>query len=121
MTPSDLTSRVSRDACVLGVALAGPAAYLGGLDGALGAAAGAGIAVGNFRWLASRAQATGGDGSPARPLWSLAAGLRLAAVVVALGVVVASGHAHPLAIVAGVSVIPIVVVVHGLRGAREGA
>ena len=45
MTPSDLTSRVSRDACVLGVALAGPAAYLGGLDGALGAAAGAGIAV----------------------------------------------------------------------------
>src|SRR6266446_2571395 len=100
MTPSDLTSRVSRDACVLGVALAGPAAYLGGLDGALGAAAGAGIALGNFRWL----------GSPARSLWSLAAGLRLAAVVAALGVVVASGHAHPLAIVAGVSVIPIAVV-----------
>jgi len=65
---------VSRDACVLGVALAGPAAYLGGLDGALGAAAGAGIAVGNFRWLASRAQGAGGDGSPARALWSLAAG-----------------------------------------------
>jgi len=62
-----------------------PAAYLGGLDGALGAAAGAGIALGNFRWLASRAQATGGDGSPARSLWSLAAGLRLAAVVAALG------------------------------------
>ena len=121
MTPGDLTSRVSRDACVLGVALAGPAAYLGGLDGALGAAAGAGIALGNFRWLASRAQATGADGSPARSLWSLAAGLRLAAVVAALGVVVASGHAHPLAIVAGVSVIPIAVVVHGLRGARAEA
>src|SRR6267378_3827554 len=101
MTPSDLTSRVSRDACVLGVALAGPAAYLGG--------------------LAARAQGAGGDGSPARALWSLAAGLRLAAVVAALGVAVASGHAHPLAIVAGLSVIPIAVVVHGLLGAREGA
>src|SRR5260370_84595 len=121
MTPSDLTSRVSRDACVLGVALAGPAAYLGGLDGALGAAAGAGIALGNFRWLAARAQVTGGDGSPARSLWSLAAGLRLAAVVAALAVVVASGHAHPLAILAGVIVIPIAVIVHGLRGARERA
>src|SRR5436853_335550 len=43
MTPNDLTSRVSRDACVLGVAVAGPAAWLGGLDGARGAAAGAGI------------------------------------------------------------------------------
>src|SRR5207302_11246304 len=97
MTPSDLTSRVSRDACVLGVALAGPAAYLGGLDGALGAAAGAGIAVGNFRLLASRAQATGGDGPSARPLWSLAAGLRLAVVLVPLGGVVASWHPQPSA------------------------
>src|SRR2546425_12349762 len=78
MTPNDLTSRVSRDACVLGVAVAGPAAWLGGLDGALGAAAGAVIAVGNFRWLASRV--TGGleAGSTVRPLWALAARLRLA-------------------------------------------
>src|SRR5436309_10691570 len=107
MTPSDLTSRVSRDACVLGMAVAGPAAWLGGLDGALGAAAGAAIAVGNFRWLAARAQTVDGAGSTARSLWSFAAGLRLAAMVAALGVVVASGHAHPLAIIAGVSVIPL--------------
>ena len=121
MTPSDLTSRVSRDACVLGVALAGPAAYLGGLDGALGAAAGAGIAVGNFRWLASRAQATGGDGPSARSLWSLAAVLRLAALAAAVGLVLVSGHAHPLAVVCGLSVLPVVVVAHGLRGVRAEA
>src|SRR2546428_11785855 len=79
MTPNDLTSRVSRDACVLGVAVAGPAAWLGGLDGALGAVAGAVIAVGNFRWLASRG--TGGldAGAPLRALWTLAAVLRLPA------------------------------------------
>src|SRR2546428_14122609 len=77
MTPSDLTSRVSRDACVLGAAVAGPAAWLGGLDGALGPAAGAVIAVGNFRWLASRV--TGGldAGSTVRPLWTPAAVRRL--------------------------------------------
>src|SRR5207245_10473207 len=85
MTPSDLTSRVSRDACVLGMAVAGPAAWLGGLDGALGAAAGAVIAVGNFRWLASRV--TGGldAGSTIRALWTLAAVLRLAALAAAVG------------------------------------
>src|SRR5207247_4180218 len=94
MTPSDLTSRVSRDACVLGMAVAGPAAWLGGLDGALGAAAGAVIAVGNFRWLASRV--TGGldAGSTIRALWTLAAVLRLAALAAAGGLVLVSGHAH---------------------------
>src|SRR2546426_11826918 len=77
MTPSDLTSRVSRDACVLGVAVAGPAAWLGGLDGALGAAARAVLAGGNFRWLASRV--TGGldAGATIRALWTRAAVLRL--------------------------------------------
>ena len=121
MTPSDLTSRVSRDACVLGVAVAGPAAWLGGLDGALGAAAGAVIAVGNFRWLASRV--TGGldAGSTVRALWTLAAVLRLAALAAAVGLVLVSGHAHPLAVVCGLSVLPVAVVAHGLRGARAEA
>src|SRR5881409_2050290 len=115
MTPSDLTSRVSRDACVLGMAVAGPAAWLGGLDGALGAAAGAVIAVGNFRWLASRV--TGGldAGSTIRALW------RLAALAAAVGLVLVSGHAHPLAVVCGLSVLPVAVVAHGLRGARAEA
>jgi len=121
MNPTDLTSRVSRDACVLGVAVAGPAAWLAGLDGALGAAAGAGIAVGNFRLLAWRARAADGAGSTARSLWSIVAGLRLLAVVAVLGAVLASGHAHPLAIVAGLSVLPVAVVVHGLRAARQEA
>lgn len=119
MTPSDLTSRVSRDACVMGVALAGPAAWLAGLDGALGAAAGAGIAVGNFRWLASRVTAGLDAGSAVRALWTLGAVLRLGALAAAVALVLVSGHAHPLAVVAGLSVLPVAVVVHGLRAARE--
>jgi hypothetical protein len=117
MTPSDLTSRVSRDACVLGVALTAPAAWLGGLDGALGAAAGAGIAVGNFRWLASRVMAAADAASSARPVWTLAAALRLGALAGAVTLALISGHAHPLAIVAGLSVIPVCVVAQGLRAA----
>src|SRR5439155_9001559 len=106
MTPSDLTSRVSRDACVLGAAVAGPAAWLGGLDGALGAASGAAIAVGNFRWLAPRV--TGGldGGATGHPPWTLAAGLGLAALAAAVGLVLVVGPAHPLAAVFGLSVLP---------------
>src|SRR5437870_12262832 len=120
MTPSDLTSRVSRDACVLGMAVAGPAAWLGGLDGALGAAAGAVIAVGNFRWLASRV--TGGldAGSTVRAVWTLAAVLRLAAPAAAVGPVLLRGHAQPLAGVWGLSVLPGVVGAVGLLRVRAG-
>ena len=121
MGPSDLTSRVSRDACVLGAALTGPAAWLAGLDGALGAAAGAGIAVGNFRWLAARVTATADDASTARRLWTLGAVLRLGALAAAVTLVLLSGHAHPLAIVAGLSVVPVTVVWRGLLAARDSA
>jgi hypothetical protein len=117
MDLSNLTSRMSRDACVLGTAVAAPAAWLGGLDGALGAAAGAIIAVGNFRWLASRVTARL-DGSTGRALWTLAAGLRLGVLTAGVGLVLVSGHAHPLAVVAGLSVLPVSVVFHALRAAR---
>src|SRR3989442_815845 len=121
MTPSDLTSRVSRDACVLGAAVAGPAAWLGGLDGALGAAAGAVIAVGNFRWLASRV--TGGldAGSTVRALWTLAAVLRLAALAAAVGLVLVSRHPHPLPGGCGLSLLPVRGVAHRLRGGPQEA
>src|SRR6058998_1129427 len=118
MGRSDLTSRVSRDACVLGVALTAPAAWLGGVDGALGAAAGAGIAVANFRWLASRVSITLAAASAERPGRALGGGLRLAAVVALL---LASGHADPIAIVGGLSVIPVTVIAEGLRTVREDA
>jgi hypothetical protein len=116
MSPSDLTSRVSRDACVLGAALAGPAALVGGLEGALGTAAGAGLAVGNFRWLAARLTAGPDAGASVRALWTLGAVLRWGALAGAVTLLLASGHAHPLGIVVGLTVLPVAVVAHGLRG-----
>jgi hypothetical protein len=121
MNPNDLTSRVARDACVLGAALTGPAAWFGGLDGALGAAAGAGIAVGNFRWLAARVRAATDDTPTERRLWTLGAVLRLGVLAAAVTLVLLSGHAHPLAIVAGLSVIPVAVVARGLVAAHQSA
>jgi len=103
---------------VLGTAVAAPAAWLGGPDGALGAAAGAVIAVGNFRWLASRVTARF-DGSTGRALWTLGAVLRLGVVTAAVGLVLVSGHAHPVAVVAGLSVLPVAIVFHALRAARR--
>jgi hypothetical protein len=121
MSRSDLTARVSRDACVLGVALTAPAAWLAGLEGALGAAAGAGIAVVNFRWLASRVSSALAGASAERPMWTLGAALRLTALAAMVTAVLVSGHAHPLALVVGLSVIPITVISQGLRAAREDA
>jgi hypothetical protein len=121
MGRNDLTSRVSRDACVLGAALTAPAAWLGGLDGALGTAAGAGIAIGNFRWLAARVTAAVDTASTERTLWTLGAALRLAALAGAVMLALVSGHVHPLGIVAGLSVIPITVIAQGLRDARGEA
>src|SRR5881275_1476625 len=114
MGRSDLTSRVSRDACVLGVALTAPAAWLGGVDGA----AGAGIAVANFRWLASRVSITLAAASAERPGRALGAVLRLAALAAVVALLLASGHADPIAIVGGLSVIPVTVIAEGLRTVR---
>src|SRR5207253_6109231 len=111
----------SRDAFVLGVALTAPAAWLGGVDGALGAAAGAGIAVANFRWLASRVSVTLAAASAERPGRALGMVLRLAALAAAVALLLASGHADPLAIVGGLSVVPVTIIAEGLRSVREDA
>jgi len=55
MTPSDVTTRVTAAACVLGVVLAIPAGWFGGPTVALGVLAGGALAVANFRSLATRA------------------------------------------------------------------
>ena len=119
MTPNELMSRVTRDVCALGAALVLPAAWLGGAEGAVGAAAGAALAAGNFRWLSGHATSLAAAGRMERRLWSLGAGLRLGAVATACGVAMTSGLAHPVALVAGLTLLPCVLVVHGLRAARQ--
>jgi ATP synthase I chain len=119
MTPSDLMWRVTRDVCALGAALTLAAAWLGGAPGALGAATGVALALGNFRWLATRVPTASGGGGAARVLWPMAAGLRYLAFAAATAIVLATGWAHPVALVAGLTALPCALVGHGVRAARQ--
>jgi hypothetical protein len=119
MTPSELMRRVTRDVCALGVALMVAAAWLGGVAGALGVAAGIALALGNFRWLVARACATTSTAGATRALWSIGAGLRFVAFAAACAALLAAGWAHPVALVAGLTALPCAVVGHGLRAARQ--
>jgi ATP synthase I chain len=119
MTPSDLMWRVTRDVCALGATLALAAAWVGGAAAALGVGAGIVLALGNFRWLASRAVSATTAATSVRAGWSLGAGLRLAALAAACAALLATGRAHPVALVIGLSVLPCALIGHGLRTARE--
>ena len=118
MTPSDLIWRVTRDVCALGAALALAAAWLGGPAGAVGAAAGVALALGNVRWLASRVPGSSGTSGAARALWSMMAGFRFIVFGAVCAALLATGWAHPVALVAGLTALPCALVAHGVRAAR---
>jgi hypothetical protein len=101
----------------------GPAAAGGGLlagwPGALGAAAGCLVSLGSFRWLAAavtRAAVSRGA-RPGLPLSGLAAGLRHLSLFAALAALLWAG-AHPVALLAGLSVLPPALIALALRQAR---
>ena len=116
MTASELTARVTTSLALAVLPLALAAGWLGGAAGALGVVAGGGLALGSFRFLAARVTAM--DGTPATG-WLLTAALRFAAIAAIAAVLLAWEWAHPLALVAGFSALPVAVVLHGLRAARE--
>jgi hypothetical protein len=51
--------------------------------------------------------------------WSLGSVLRLGGVAGAVAIVLTSGFAHPVGVVAGLTVLPFVLVARGLASARE--
>ena len=118
MTPARFLMRVTVDSTIAVLALAGPAAWLGGPAAGLGLLIGGGLGVGNLWWLAGGALALGGGASRGRR-WSRAAAGRLAAVAAVLGLVLATGLAHPVALVMGLTVLPCALVTEGLRGAMR--
>ncbi len=108
-----LISRVT----VLGISaiavVAAAAAGLCGVAGATGTAGAGAIAVLNFRWLArGAAHALAGRGSRGT---LVGLGLRHLATLGALALLLSSGWAHPVAAVAGIAVLPVVLIAEGLR------
>jgi ATP synthase I subunit len=118
MTPGELTTRVTLDTCAAAAALAGVAAWLGGSPAGLGVLAGGALAVVNFRWLVARASAATAAGNAAASAWLVGAGLRFAACTVACALLLTTGWAHPVALVAGFTVLPCDLIARGLAGAR---
>jgi hypothetical protein len=102
--------------------LAACAALLAGWPGAVGIVAGGLVSLGSFRWIASgvaRAATPGVRGGLG--LSALAVSVRHLALFGALAAVLGSGAAHPLALFAGLSVLPPLLIAFGLVDAAPVA
>jgi ATP synthase I chain len=122
MTPSELRGRVTLDTCAAAAALAAPAAWIGGAPAGLGVLAGGALAIVNFRWLVARAAAatgtTAGTGNAAASAWIVGSGLRFGASLAACTLLLATGWAHPIALLVGFTLLPCDLIVRGLAAAR---
>jgi hypothetical protein len=120
---ADLAARVTWTGAATVAAMTAAAWWLAGLPAAAGVGGGGGIAIVNFRWLArdvGRATALIGEGSTGVRRISRV-GLRQLFTFGALGVLVAQGWAHPVAVVVGLAALPPVLLAEGLLDARRDA
>jgi ATP synthase I chain len=116
---SDFVGRVSRAMLVALAPVAAGGAFLAGWPGAIGSLAGGFISLGSFRWIAhAAARASMSSGRTGLALSALAVGARHLALFGVLAWVLWSGAAHPVALLAGLSVLPPIVIVLGLSEAR---
>ena len=118
MTPSELTTRVTLDTCAAVAALAAAAWWLAGAPIGVGMLAGGALAIVNFRWLVVRTSVAMATGSTSAAAWVLGAGLRFAACAAVCGTLLATGWAHPVALVAGFTVLPCDLIARGIASAR---
>ena len=123
MTIADLAARVTWTGGATVAAMTAGAWWLAGTAAATGVGGGGAIALLNFRWLArdvSRATALvaeggGGVGRIGR------IGLRQLVTFTALGLLIAQGWAHPVAVGIGLAALPPVLLAQGLLDARKDA
>ena len=125
MTPSELRGRVTLDTCAAAALLAAPTALIGGVPAGLGMLAGGVLAIVNFRWLVARATAATaalsaipGGGNAAASVWLVGSGLRFGVSLAACTLLLATGWAHPIALLAGFTLLPCDLIVRGLAAAR---
>src|SRR5262249_15542013 len=118
MTPAQFLARVTLDSAVMVGTLALAAAWLIGKPAAIGVAAGGGLAIGSLWWLARGALAMSRT-SFERSRWMFLASLRFVAIGGVAAYVLASGLAHPVALVVGLTVLPCALTVEGLRSAAR--
>jgi hypothetical protein len=121
MIMSKLTTRVTIHGALAIVGTALLAGWLAGGAASAGVVAGGALALLDFRWLTRSASAAAAalTGGRARVGWMLAAPARLLSMFGAISLIIVSGRVAPLAVMAGLAVLPLVVIAQGLRAARE--
>ncbi|HEV8441594.1 MAG TPA: ATP synthase subunit I [Methylomirabilota bacterium] len=115
----EFVERVSRALLLALAPVAAGGGLLAGWPGAIGGLAGGLVSLGSFRWIVSsvrRAAAAGPRGGLSLSL--LGVGLRQLALFGAVAAVLWSEMAHPVALLAGLSVLPPLLVALGLLDAR---
>lgn len=120
---ADLAARVTWTGAATVAAITAGAWWLAGVPAAAGVGGGGSIAIVNFRWLArdvGRATTLIAEGSTGVGRISRV-GLRQLFTFGALGVLVAQGWAHPVAVVVGLACLPPVLLAQGLLDARRNA
>jgi hypothetical protein len=120
MATADFAARVTWAGLCLVAAMTAGAWWLFGDRAAAGVGGGGAIAIVNFRWLArdlGRAVAAAVEGR-AGLIRVGRIGLRQLFVLGALGLLIARGWAHPVAVGVGLAALPPVLLVQGLLDAR---
>ena len=118
MTPAQFLARVTLDTGIAIAALAFAATWIGGASAGVGVLAGGAVAVGSLWWVSRGALAMTGT-TFERGRWVVASSARFAVIAGAIGLVLVSGLAHPVALVAGMTVLPCALITEGLRSARH--
>jgi hypothetical protein len=120
MTKSEFTARVTFHGVLVTGGLALLAGWFAGAASSAGVVAGGGLALLDFRWL-TRSAATAAaavTGGRVRAAWMLAAAARLLVMFGVISLALVSGRVAPIALMAGLAVLPLVVVAQGFRAAR---
>lgn len=113
----DLVGRVAMTGALALVLLAAAALYVAALPGFLGVLSGGAVGLASLAWLSLgyRGALALWSGGRAHPLWLVSLSLRHLFLFAALGILLWSGYVHPLGLVAGLSVIPPVLIAQALR------
>ena len=116
----ELIARVSRVSLMLLVPVSLASAWIGGATSAIGTVAGGLLSLASLYWVSRGVRNAGAflAGGRSHKLWVIALGLRYAVLFGVVALLLSTGAAHPLGLAAGLSVLPPVVIILGLRAAR---
>lgn len=116
--PTDLARGVWLRGGVLALGLAAACGLLRGPADALGALLGSALTLANFTGLACVADRAVGSRTASRPLWVGASGLRLGLLGALAGLIVTQASVGLLGFLVSLTLVPVAVVLTGLRSAR---